>query len=123
MEIIHETPNRNRIPGWVDKIKNLIQEQYYKRLSLEELSKEAGVHPVHLSRQFPKYFSVSLHYYVTQVKIQKATLMLGDRSYRLGTIASRCGFTDASHFNRCFRKITGLSPSQYRRKIFETVPI
>lgn len=106
-----------KLPGWVNKIQALIQEHYYKKNSLEELSKEAGVHPVHLSRQFPKYFNVSLHYYVIQVKIQKATQMLQDKKYALYEVADHCGFSDASHFNRCFRKITGLNPSAYRKMI------
>lgn len=110
------------LPGWVEKIKLIIQEQYYKKLSLDILSKEAGIHPVHLSRQFPKYFNVSLHYYVSQVKIQKATQMLMENKYTLYQVAHYCGFSDPSHFNRCFRKITGLNPSTYR-KMLGTVSI
>lgn len=110
-----------KMPGWVDKIQTLIQEQYYKRLSLEVLSKEAGVHPVHLSRQFHKYFKVPLHYYIRQVKIQKATQMLRENDYALYEVASRCGFSDASHFNRCFRKVTGVNPSQYKKMISVTI--
>lgn len=108
-------PAGARIPLWVEKIKTIIQEQYNKRLSLADLSREAGVHPVHLSRQFPKYCHVSLHYYVRQVKVQKATQMLQDRTYTLYQVARHCGFSDPSHFNRCFRKITGLNPSEYRK--------
>ena len=104
-----------KMPAWVDRLRHVIQERYDRRLSLAELSKEAGVHPVHLSRQFPKYFNVSLHYYVCQVKIQKATQLLQNGEYTLYEVAHRCGFSDPSHFNRCFRKITGLNPSEYRR--------
>jgi AraC family transcriptional regulator len=105
----------SRMPAWVEKIKQFIQEGYKQRLSLDELSKVAGVHPVHLSRQFPKYFKVSLHYYVSQVKIQKATQLLQNKEYTLYQVAHHCGFSDPSHFNRCFRRITGLNPSEYRK--------
>ena len=104
-------------PSWVEKLQNIIQERYDKKLSLKELSKEAGVHPVHLSRQFPKYFHVSFHYYISRVKIEKATQMLKDNKYALYEVATHCGFSDPSHFNRCFRKITGLNPSAYRKMI------
>lgn len=114
---------KNNLPAWVDKIRNIIQERYNMRLTLNELSKEAGVHPVHLSRQFPKYFNVSLHYYVSQVKIQKATQMLQDQGMALYQVAHYCGFSDPSHFNRCFRKITGLNPSQYRKQMLTGVSI
>lgn len=122
------TPNTNlplktKLPAWVEKIQHIIQEHYYKKLSLNELSKEAGVHPVHLSRQFPKYFKVSLHYYVSQVKIQKATQMLQENKYTLYQVAQFCGFSDPSHFNRCFRKITGLNPSVYRKRLAGAISI
>jgi len=109
------------LPAWVEKVRLIIQEQYHTKLSLNLLSKEAGVHPAHLSRQFPKYFKVSLHYYVSQVKIQKATQMLKENKYTLYQVAHSCGFSDPSHFNRCFRKITGLNPSTYRKMILGTI--
>jgi transcriptional regulator GlxA family with amidase domain len=123
MSTITDNTVKTNLPAWVEKIKNIIQERYNKRLTLNELSKEAGVHPVHLSRQFPKYFNVSLHYYVSQVKIQKATQMLQDNNMALYQVAHYCGFSDASHFNRCFRKITGLNPSVYRKRILAEVSI
>lgn len=112
-----ERDNLYNAPLWVQKIQSTIQEGYYKKLSLTELSKEAGIHPAHLSRQFPKYFRVTLHYYISQVKIEKATQLLRDKKYALYDIAKQCGFSDSSHFNRCFRKITGLNPSAYRKMI------
>ncbi|HXB40281.1 MAG TPA: AraC family transcriptional regulator [Bacteroidia bacterium] len=117
MFLINEEGNLYSAPAWVEKIQGLIQEGYYKKLSLIELSKEAGVHPAHLSRQFPKYFRVTLHYYVSRVKIEKATQLLREKKYALYEIAKQCGFSDPSHFNRCFRKITGLNPSAYRKMI------
>ena len=39
---------------------------------------------------------------------------MNDRCFRLIDIALACGYQDASHFNRAFKKVTGISPSQYR---------
>jgi AraC family transcriptional regulator len=105
------------LPKWVEKIKVMVEVQYNQKLTLTMLSKEAGIHPMHLSRQFPKYFHVPLYYYVRQIKIEKATTMLYNKKYKLYEIAHQCGFTDPSHFNRCFRKIKGMNPSQYRKLI------
>jgi len=111
------------LPKWVDKIQALIQENYHTKLTLNALSKEAGVHPAHLSRQFPKYFRVSLYYYVRQVKIEKAIQMLRNKNKALYEVASQCGFSDSSHFNRFFRKVTGLNPTQYRKMLSGIVTI
>lgn len=117
MFLVHNNAKAYQAPQWVEKIQNAIQQGYSKKLSLTELSKEAGVHPAHLSRQFPKYFQVTLHYYVNQVKIEKATQMLRNKDCTLYEVAKECGFSDSSHFNRCFRKITGLNPSAYKKMI------
>ena len=105
------------LPNWVEKVETIVQAKYSQKLTLTALSKEAGIHPMHLSRQFPKYFHVSLYYYVRQIKIEKAAAMLSNKKYRLYEIARQCGFSDPSHFNRCFRKIKGMNPSQYRKLI------
>jgi len=102
-------------PDWVSKIHFIINEQYAQKLTLTSLSKEAGVHPAHLSRQFPKYFKQGLYYYVRKVKIEKAIELLKNRNHNLHDIAQQCGFSDPSHFNRCFRKIKGINPSAYRK--------
>lgn len=117
MHLIQHNEVKAQRPEWVQKIREIIQERYNTRLSLASLSKEAGVHPVHLSRQFPKYFNVSFYYYVRQVKVQMATQMLKDKGRTLQQVASLCGFSDPSHFNRCFRKITGLNPSEYKKRL------
>ena len=114
---MHWAGNFTGAPGWVNKIQAIINEQYAQKLTLAGLSKEAGVHPAHLSRQFPKYFKESLSYYVRKVKIEKAVDLLNNKGYHLHEIAAQCGFSDLSHFNRCFRKIKGVNPSAYRKTI------
>jgi AraC family transcriptional regulator len=115
--ITHTLENRPVLPAWVVKVEAMVETQYNQKLTLKALSKEAGIHPVHLSRQFPKYFNVSLYYYVRQIKIEKAVVMLYNNEYTLSEIGRQCGFSDPSHFNRCFRKIKGINPSEYRKLI------
>lgn len=106
----------SEVPSWVGRIEAAIDRHYAQKLTLNKVSQLAGVHPMHLSRQFPKYFSLGFHYYIRKVKIEKATLLLAE-DCPLYEIARRCGFTDPSHFNRCFRRIKGMNPSAYRKLI------
>lgn len=101
------------IPIWAKKLKELLHEGH-QNLNLEQLAKIADVHPAHLSRDFPKYFNVSLGQYLRQLRhLQAQQLLLTDRS--LTEIAYQCGFADQSHFIRSFKKESGISPLRYKK--------
>jgi AraC family transcriptional regulator len=102
-------------PKWVNEIKEFLHEQDAERTSLQQLSSLLNIHPVHLSRDFSKHFGCTLGHYTRKIKIERALQLLPDKKYSLGDIAFHCGFSDQSHFFRCFKTITGISPSHYRK--------
>jgi AraC-like DNA-binding protein len=106
-------------PKWVGKFKEIIREQHSAKFSLEALSKELSVHPVYLSREFPKFFQCSLSEYMRRARIKEATVLLTDKTLSLTEIAHQCSFSDQSHFTRIFKKMHNLTPSQYRRLLFD----
>src|ERR1700758_1977763 len=55
------------------------------------------------------------HQYFLQLRIEKAQSLMKNRFLRIVDIADSCGFTSQSQFSRVFRKVVGLTPSQYRR--------
>ncbi len=103
-------------PVWVDDLRELL---HYDTaiLSLEYLSKELNVHPVHISRAAPKYLSMSLGTYIRQQKLKKAIPLLLDSSITLTEITYQVGFSDQSHFNRVFKSYFNMNPSHYRKII------
>jgi AraC family transcriptional regulator len=106
--------NSSKIPGWIKILKELLHDQPSQVSSLSCLSGIIGIHPVHLSRYFPLYFGCTLSEYLRKIKITKALAMLGDNRRSLVEIALDCGFADQSHFNRCFKENTGVTPKTYR---------
>lgn len=107
--------NSCKPPVWVDGLKELLHDDT-TQLSLEYLSKQLGVHPVHISRAAPKHLSMSLGEYIRQEKIKKAIPLLLDSNSSLTEIAYRLGFSDQSHFNRVFKSYLNTSPSWYRKR-------
>lgn len=103
----------NKEPDWVAAIKNLIDENYQQKLTLTDIAKEAGMHPVYLSSQFERYFSVSFIRYLKAVRIEKAVLLLKQKNKSIAEIAYLCGFADQSHFQRSFKNMFGVSPGYY----------
>ena len=52
--------------------------------------------------------------YIVQERIEKAKVLLKNPNKKIQDIALESGYQDAAHFNRAFKKITGLSPSKFR---------
>jgi len=105
------------VPDWVKKVKEILNDSYSERTTLNDLAIEIGVHPVHLSKEFPKYFNSGFGEYIRSIKVQKATTLLMDEARSFSNITYECGFSDQSHFIRCFKTIHGITPLQFKKRI------
>lgn len=104
-------------PSWVKKVHEKLHETSSQRLSLNELAGDLGIHPVHLSRDFPKHFHCRLGENARKLKVEKSLTLLANKNYSLTQIAFECGFSDQSQFIRCFKEMTGINPLTYRKLI------
>lgn len=103
-------------PQWVKKLKELLYDEYDSQsLSLSYLASQTGVHPVTISKYFPKYFSITLGEYINRIKVEKAVSYLQRTTKPLTEIAYDCGFADQAHFTRSCKKTTGLLPKSFRK--------
>lgn len=104
-------------PIWVDRIREILFYDFSENLTLDYLSKTLDIHPVHLSRDFSKYFNCNFGEYLRKLKVEKSYSLLSDKQLSLTEIAYGCGFSDQSHFNRCFKSVSGMSPKNFRKII------
>jgi AraC family transcriptional regulator len=104
-----------RLPRWIHSLREIIHDRWDEMLTLKELSASLQVHPVTISKCFPKYFSCTLGDYMRRVKVAKALPLIQEPHRNLTDIAYRCGFADQSHFTRTFKASTGLLPNEYRK--------
>jgi AraC-like DNA-binding protein len=101
-------------PVWVGRVREMLQDGT-QDWTLIGLATEVNIHPVHLSREFPKHFHTHLGDYLRMIKVQRAMTLLGEPGRQLTEIAFHCGFADQSHFIRSFKSYHGVTPHQYRR--------
>jgi AraC family transcriptional regulator len=107
----------DRHPRWIARVMDKINAEHCDRLTLDELSREAGVHAVHLSRVFRKLIGEGIGDYVRRLRIREACeRMLADEA-SLAEISMATGFADQSHFTREFRKATGTTPAAFRAQV------
>ncbi|MGV3460980.1 MAG: helix-turn-helix domain-containing protein [Flavobacterium sp.] len=105
-------------PQWVNTVREILHDRFADNLTLSYLANSANIHPVHLSRDFSKYFNCSLGEYVRQIRVEKALALMSQKKLPLTELALQCGFYDQSHFNRCFREMNGITPSQHKKIFF-----
>jgi AraC family transcriptional regulator len=105
-----------RTPKWLVKAKDLLQARFAERLSLDEIAREVGVHPVYLGQAFRKHFNSTIGEYVRTLRVQNAARTLVTSDVSLAVLALEMGFTDQSHFCKSFKRIMGFTPAHYRRE-------
>lgn len=102
---------------WLQRVVEQLHAGFDRALTVDQLAREAGVHPVHLSRVFRKRFGMPLGEYVNRLRIDFATRELARPESRLADIALAAGFADQSHFSRVARRLSGATPGQLRRVV------
>lgn len=109
------TYSSNALPAWVDVIKEMLNDRWNEPVSLKDLSEATGLHPVTISRFFPKYLSCTFGEYMRRLKVEKSLQLIKTSPASLTDIAHECGFSDQSHFTRTFKQLTGFLPHQYAK--------
>lgn len=90
---------------------------YYNRpINLEEIAKIAYMSPTYFSKKFKKVTGFGFNEYLNSVRVKMAINMLLETRYSITEIAMYCGYQDSNYFGDVFRKMTGMSPSAYRKQ-------
>jgi AraC family transcriptional regulator len=101
-------------PSWLRRVRESLEDCYLQAPGLAALASIAGVHPVHLSREFHKHFRMTIGEYIRKRRIQRASELLSNSELSMTEIASTCGFSDQSHFCALFKKHSGMTPAKFR---------
>lgn len=100
----------------VNTAQDYIQAHYAANISLAELAAITGFSQFYFVRAFQKHVGVPPHTYQILVRIQKAKELLL-KGHPLSSIALELGFTDQSHFIRHFKRVVGVTPTQFIGRI------
>lgn len=100
----------------LENVRNYLDEHYTEKFSLDELAEEFFISKYYLCREFKNLYGITLNHYVITKRITLSKKMLRFSPYTLEEIALKCGFYDASYFNKQFKKSEGISASDFRKK-------
>lgn len=108
----------NDAPAWMRRVKAFLQDSFRGPVSLNEVALVAGVHPSHVAREFQRMYGMTVGDYIRKLRVdfvadrliqpQKEVLSLTD-------LALGAGFSSHAHMAAMFKRVTGMTPSQYRK--------
>jgi AraC family transcriptional regulator len=108
---------KKHAPDWLTRVVDKLHAECCARVTLDDLSTAAGVHPVHLSRVFRRFQREGIGEYTRRLRVRASCRYLLDPQLPLADISLLTGFADQSHFTREFRRITGFTPHSFRSQL------
>lgn len=94
---------------------NYIAEHYQENdISITPIAHSLGVSESHLSHVFKKETSYTIIGYLTQYRVHAAMKLLQDCRYKVYEVSEMVGYRDVAYFGSIFKKLTGISPSEYQ---------
>lgn len=93
-----------------------ILENIDQKLTTEGIAESFGMNRTSLCKKFKAETGKSLATFITEVKMDEAKRLLSSSNDTLASIADSLSFSSQSHFQNCFKKNTGMTPGEYRRR-------
>lgn len=104
-------------PHVVSSIQQYIVDHSHEDLSLERIAAEFRLSPYYVSKMFKEETGVNYIEFLTERRMEKAREMLLDPALTLKEVAYEIGYHDPNYFSKVFKKSSGVSPSDYRKKM------
>jgi transcriptional regulator GlxA family with amidase domain len=100
----------------MEMVKAYLRDHLADDLPVRTIARLVALSPFYLIRSFKAHVGVPPHRYLLQVRIERAMELLATSSLSVTQICHRVGFGSLSHFINTFRRQTGMSPLEYRRR-------
>ena len=97
-------------------VKTWLDENYKEKIALDDLAERFFINKFYLTRLFRERYGSTIVNYVLSLRISRAKELLRFTDLSVEEIGAQCGMPEANYFSRAFRKIEGISPSEFRRR-------
>lgn len=104
-----------RPPRWLARVRERLHDSCTDTAGLGDLAREAGVHPMHLTRAFRAHFGCSVGDYQLRLRLDRARVMLLRTDLAIASVAAETGFADQSHLTMLMKRELGITPLALRR--------
>ena len=101
--------------GMILNVIEFIRQNYDKEISLSDAAELVGITPEYLSKLFSKEMGINYSTFLGEFRVSVAKKLLASGKYKICEVAVMVGYKDTKYFNKVFRSIMGVSPSDYRK--------
>lgn len=122
LEVVHDavlrqSERQDHYPNTIIRVLEYIRTHYAEPISTRSIAQEFGYNPVYLERLFQKSMGNSITGYINQTRIDASRNLLLNSIRSLDSISATCGFSDTKYYMRVFKKLTGMTPTQYKKSL------
>jgi AraC family transcriptional regulator len=120
LELIAGTSRRRKLAAedrqarWLRQAREFLDDSFSQPLTLSVIAQAVGVHPVYLANSFRRHYQCSVGEYLRRRRVEFACHRLSASKDSLTNVALAAGFSSHSHFSRTFKRVTGMTPAQYK---------
>ena len=93
-----------------------IHKNFTRPLKLEDVAKAVYLNPAYLSHVFKQATGVGFIHYLTNLRMQKAKVLLADPQYTIQEVGERVGYSNYRYFSQTFKKYVGKTPHEFRSR-------
>lgn len=113
--------NINRLRVMVSMVEEYIRSNYMYDISMQDAAQAVNYSEPYFCKMFKLQYGQSFTSYLTDYRIEKAKKMLMQPTINVKVVGERVGYGDSNYFARVFRRVTGVSPSEYRNSFLKSL--
>ncbi len=126
IQILRETGNdslmKNNKPAdaynYLKIAKEYMRAHFNANIKIEDICKHIHISPYYFMHMFKEQTGRTPHEFLLALRLEKAEEMLKNGNYSIEEVGTSCGFVDAAHFSKAFKRAKGITPSRYKRIYF-----
>lgn len=115
-EPVANKSRRNKDNKYINKAISFMHEYYGSDITINDICKLIYLSPCHFKRVFKDYTGQTPYQYLMRIRLEKAKEILSGKDISIDEVARLCGFVNSGHFSTVFKRIIGISPSEYRKQ-------
>lgn len=115
LNIVLEQDSTEKLPAAVVSAREWIKNHYYQSFDVAAIADAVGYGADYLSSLFKRSMGISIVGYTNQLRIKTAKTLLSNYDVSIREAAFSCGFSDEKYFMKVFKRLEGVTPSQYKK--------
>lgn len=108
----HQELMKNQL--FSEYIRGYIEAHYMEDISLQDVAAQLHYSDAYFCRFFKQNFDKNFIMYLSELRVEKAKELLEDMTINVKDISQKVGFRDSGYFTKVFKRVTGVTPSEYR---------